>query len=124
MKSTTTMAAAVLAGLMALSMTACGAAPSSTALPNEHGRYSAAQHGSPTDGTGKYRYTGPADNKSNVRRNMGEMLDQAGNATENIGRGLEDTARDAANSAKRAYDNAVYGSTGNNRSDTGPNGGN
>ena len=124
MKATTTITAAALAGLMALSMTACGAAPSSTPVPGEHNRYHAAQHGSPTDGTGKYRYTGPADNKSSARRNMGEMLDGAGNAAENIGRGLEDTARDAANSAKRAYDNAVYGNTGNNRADTRTNGGN
>ena len=102
MKATTQLSAGVLAGLMALSMTACGAASTHTAPKNAAGTY--------TYENGQlYRYSPAADNKGNVRQNVtnnaGRDLRNAGkdlgNAARDTTRAIGDAAKDTANAAGR-----------------------
>ena len=102
MKATTKLSAGVLAGLMALSMTACGAASTHTAPKNAAGTY--------TYENGQlYRYSPAADNKGNVRQNVtnnaGRDLRNAGkdlgNAARDTTRAIGDAAKDTANAAGR-----------------------
>lgn len=115
MKATAKLSAGVLAGLMALSMTACGAASTHTAP-----RYAA---GTYTYENGQlYRYSPAADNKGNVRQNVtnnaGTNLRNAGkdlgNAARDTTRAIGDAAKDTAGAAGRV----LTGNNPNTRADS------
>ena len=115
MKSAATLGAAALAALMALSMTACGAASNNAGTP---GRYTAnSSYGQAYNGTEPYRYSPIADNKANVKRNLNDA--GRNNTGLDIGRAVRDTTNDMKNAAQNIADgvtdtgrNMVNGMTG------------
>lgn len=107
MKSATKLGATALAAMMALSMTACGAASNNAATPNRNGtaynsgyNYYATGAGRVTDGTNTYRYNGTTNNQSNTRQNTTDLADDAGNAMTGT-----------VNDMKRAAQNIIDGTT-------------
>lgn len=92
--------AAILAGLIALSLTACGPADNLTADR-------ASKNAGVTAINGRlYRYSPIGDNKGNVKQDVTEAAEDTGrrdrDAADDLARGVEDAARNAANSVTRA----------------------
>ena len=103
MKIGTALGAAALAGLMALSMTACGAASTNT-TPNARHSY---QDGEIYDGTRTYD-AGTLPNASrNARQDMKDALQDNRRTAKNIGDDVKHAGQDAAGTIKRAYEQAL-----------------
>lgn len=95
------LSAAALAGLMALSMTACGAASTNT-TPAADSMY---------DSSGQYRYSPMPDNKSNAKQDMTNMMDDTRRAMTGIGNDMKRTAEDTTGTMKNAYEKALENGT-------------
>ena len=103
MKIGTALGAAALAGLMALSMTACGTASTNT-TPNARHSY---QDGEIYDGTRTYD-AGTLPNASrNARQDMKDALQDNRRTAKNIGDDVKHAGQDAAGTIKRAYEQAL-----------------
>ena len=103
MKMGTALGAAALAGLMALSMTACGTASTNT-TPNARHSY---QDGEIYDGTRTYD-AGTLPNASrNARQDMKDALQDNRRTAKNIGDDVKHAGQDAAGTIKRAYEQAL-----------------
>ena len=103
MKIGTALGAAALAGLMALSMTACGTASTNT-TPNARQSY---QDGEIYDGTRTYD-AGTLPNASrNARQDMKDALQDNRRTAKNIGDDVKHAGQDAAGTIKRAYEQAL-----------------
>lgn len=103
MKIGTALGAAALAGLMALSMTACGTASTNT-TPNARHSY---QDGEIYDGTRTYD-AGTLPNASrNARQDMKDALQDSRRTAKNIGDDVKHAGQDAAGTIKRAYEQAL-----------------
>ena len=96
------LSAAALAGLMALSMTACGAASTNTAPVADGSMY---------DSTGDYRYSPMPDNKSSAKQDMADMMDDTRRAMTGIGDDMKRTAKDTTGTMKNAYEKALENGT-------------
>ena len=112
MKFAAKLSATALAGLMALSMTACGAASNNATTPGYNNRgytngtayNGTAYNDAAYNGSGVYRYTGPADNKGNVRRNMnGAANNRTGTTTAGTGAAYGNGRTNAGVSLNGAY---------------------
>lgn len=96
-------AAAILAGLMALTLTACGSADNLTADR-------ASKNAGVTAINGRlYRYPATGDNKGNVKQDVTKAAEDTGkrakDAADDLARDVEDAARDAADSVTRDAEN-------------------
>lgn len=89
MKFAAKLSATALAGLMALSMTACGAASNNATTPGYNNRgYTSGTYANGNYANGTYRYNTGADNKGNVRQNVSDLMNDTGRAANNIGNDL------------------------------------
>lgn len=101
-KNAVKLSAAALAGLMALSMTACGAASTNTTPAGSDTMYNKNQ---------AYRYSPMPDNKSNAKQDVTDMMDDTRRAADNIGEDMKRTAKDATGTMKNAYEKALENGT-------------
>lgn len=99
MKTATTLGAAALAALMALSMTACGAASTNAGTPGRYNNTAGSSYGTAYNGTEPYRYSPVADNKSSVKQRVNQN-----NTGADISRAVRDTAGDMKQTARKIAD--------------------
>lgn len=96
--------AAALAGLMALSMTACGAAPTNRMPGNDYNR--TYQNGEIYNGNRTYRQTMPSD-RTAAGQDADFLVDNTRRSANQIGNDMKRSARTATNDVKRTFDQAL-----------------
>ncbi len=116
MKFSTKLTVTAMAGIMALSMAACGNASVDNMPKSDTNRPSGRNNTEVYDSNRAYRYTGPADNKGNVRRDMKNAVDNMGRAAGDFGRDLKRDAKDASDDIKKDMNRAM--DNGRTRADT------
>lgn len=111
MKRGTRATAVIAAGLMALSMTACGAPATSNRSAELHrGLYAA-------EGGRLYRYPATGDNKGNVKQDVTDLVDDTRRAADDIGDDMKKAGQDIEHDLKNSTDKADH-SSGSQRDKT------